>query len=366
MKGILRPCRRQLGPDLYDRWLGHLCGLCLALRDTAGQSARPLTGYDVLLVPVLTEAQAGPVATEEAGPCPLRGFRTAQVVPGDSPAMRGGTAVALLSGAAGLRDKVVDGDAPLWLRPAVSRAADRFARAGQSVAAGCGLDASDMLAAPSRGRSVEAEPGASLARLLEPTGKAVGAVFAHTSAAAGVPTNEAGLRRLGDAFGRLVHLADATQDRAADRRHHRFNPLAATRTSDGEAAELARSFHDDIRRCLGGLQMAEPGLVTALLSRTLGAAVERVWGPRAGVARPARRRATPVVGLAAALAGQAAMWGGRRGGPYGEPYGDPYYGGYGPRRGCRGPSCGELLACDCCANCACNECCGEDCCCCCV
>ncbi len=50
MKGIVRPCRHRLGPELQARWLGHLCGLCLSLRDTAGQAARVLTGYDALLV----------------------------------------------------------------------------------------------------------------------------------------------------------------------------------------------------------------------------------------------------------------------------------------------------------------------------
>lgn len=102
MKGILRPCRHKLGRELHTRWLGHLCGLCLALGDTAGQPARALTGYDVLLVSILTGAQAGRLATRGAGACPLRGFRRAEVVDALTPAMAAGTAVALLSGGAGL------------------------------------------------------------------------------------------------------------------------------------------------------------------------------------------------------------------------------------------------------------------------
>ena len=75
MRGILRPCATHLGPERGERWRAHLCGLCLTLRDTAGQPERALTGYDVLLLSVLVEAQAGRVSTTTAGPCALRGFR---------------------------------------------------------------------------------------------------------------------------------------------------------------------------------------------------------------------------------------------------------------------------------------------------
>ena len=63
IKGLVRPCRHRLGPELQERWRAHLCGLCLTLRDEAGQSARVLTGYDALLLSVLVEAQAGVLPT---------------------------------------------------------------------------------------------------------------------------------------------------------------------------------------------------------------------------------------------------------------------------------------------------------------
>jgi hypothetical protein len=78
VRGIVRPCRSHLGPDLHARWQAHLCGLCLTLRDEVGQAERVLTGYDVLLLSVLVEAQAGTVETTTAAPCPLRGLH-----PGD-------------------------------------------------------------------------------------------------------------------------------------------------------------------------------------------------------------------------------------------------------------------------------------------
>jgi hypothetical protein len=47
MFGIIRPCRHRLPADLQAAWLGHLCGLCLALRDEHGHGARLTTNYDL-------------------------------------------------------------------------------------------------------------------------------------------------------------------------------------------------------------------------------------------------------------------------------------------------------------------------------
>jgi hypothetical protein len=353
--------------------MAHLCGLCLGLRDTAGQSARVLTGYDVLLVSVLAEAQAGRLTTTAAGACPLRGFRTAQVVDSATPAARAAVAAALVVGEAGLTDKVDDGDVPVLLRPVASGTARRLARLGASAAGACGWDGTDVAAAPGRARAVEARGDARLDELLEPTGTAVAAMFAHTAVTSGVAGNAAALRRAGDAFGRLVHLIDAAEDRGSDRRHGRFNPLEATGTSDAEAEGLARRLHAEIGRSLGDMTLVDGALAEALFGPTLSAAISRVWPPSLAAAAPSapRGRLGLGVAVAAAMAAHAAMWAGGRGrDPYGYgPYGGrPYYrgGGYGRRSGCGGPSCGELLACDCCANCACDQCCGGDTFCCCI
>jgi hypothetical protein len=327
-----------------------------------------LTGYDVLLVPVLIEAQAGRLSTSRAGPCPLRGFRGADVVESATTAMQAGAAVALLAGGTGLQDKVDDGDAPVWLRPLASRSARRLTALGSSAAAGCGLDGSDLVAAPRRATAVERRAGAELDQLLAPAGTAVASVFAHTAEAAGVPGNSPALRHAGDAFGRLVHLVDAAQDRAADRRHGRFNALEATGTSDAHAGQMARSLHAELLRSFDELEVVDDALATALLGPTLAAAIVRVWPPRPAVrTTDTRGGARAALGLAAAVVAHPAIWRGparrRRwaDGPY-DPYGDRYY--YVRRRSCGGPSCGQLLACNCCANCLCNECCGGDTCCC--
>ena len=43
MFGVVRPCRHRLSRDERARWAGHLCGLCLTLRDQVGQDARLAT-----------------------------------------------------------------------------------------------------------------------------------------------------------------------------------------------------------------------------------------------------------------------------------------------------------------------------------
>ncbi len=84
MFGIIRPCRHRLSERLHASWTAHLCGLCLALRDGHGQLARTATNYDGLVVSVLVEAQSPRAADRRtAGPCPLRGMRTAPVATGE-------------------------------------------------------------------------------------------------------------------------------------------------------------------------------------------------------------------------------------------------------------------------------------------
>lgn len=105
--GIIRPCSHTLSERLRTSWVAHLCGLCLALRDDHGQLARTATNYDGLIISVLVEAQSfgpqslgpqsfGPQSTAQdgaagrrtAGPCPLRGMRTASVATGEGPGWR--------------------------------------------------------------------------------------------------------------------------------------------------------------------------------------------------------------------------------------------------------------------------------------
>ena len=373
----MRPCRSHLGPELFTQWQAHLCGLCLTLRDEVGQAERVLTGYDVLLLSVLVEAQAGAVETTTAAPCPLRGFTRATVVASTSDAGRLAAAGALVSAAAGLADKVEDGDVPRAARRPAQRVAGRLDRAGTALAAAVGLDPSVVLGAPAASAAAERAPGAGLRALLAPTGEAVASLFAHTAVVAGRPDNVPGLARAGRAFGALVHLLDAVEDHAGDAAAGRFNPLQATGTSPAEARHLADDLVEEVRTALAGVGLVDRGLVDVLLGRELGRAVHRVLpaAPPEPVHVPAQRSGLLALLLAVLLSPAVFIggsWGGGGWGPrrrrrgYGRPRGYDDHGyGYPPRSyGYRqvGPSCGQLLACNCCANLACNACCcGQSC-----
>jgi len=385
MRGIVRPCKEHLGPELHARWQAHLCGLCLTLRDVAGQPERALTGYDVLLLSVLVEAQAGSVETTVAAPCPLRGFTRATVVASSSDAGRLAAAGALLSAGAGLVDKLEDGDLPRPAQPPARRVVDRLTRSGTALAAAVGLDPRPVLDAPRAAAAAEQLPCPELGALLRPTGDAVAALFAHTAVVADRAGNAAALSACGQAFGRLVHLLDAVEDREADRRAGRFNPLEATGTDEDGVRALADALVRQVQQSLAAAELADRALVDVLLGRELVQAVHRVL-PRPActpAAIPQQRSATGALAVWALLMNVVFVggWGGSGCGPRGgrryrgyppgygpgPGYGTGYQRGYGrrvqPGYGYqRGPSCGEMLACNCCANLACNACCcGNEC-----
>jgi len=265
----------------------------------------------------------------------------------------------------------------------------RLAGSGTALAAAVGLDPGPVLGAPAAAAEAERGPARDLGSLLQPTGAAVAALFAHTALVAARPDNAAALSACGLAFGQLVHLLDAVEDRAADVAAGRFNPLAATGTDDAEARRVADRLVSRVRAALAAAELTDPALAEVLLGRELVAAVQRVLPTAPSCCSAPRvpvQRAGGVSAVAAGLAVWSVVlnavfvggtWGGggcgprRRGGYGGYPSGEydypprrfgrrfspPGYG-YGYRR--VGPGCGQLLACNCCANLCCNACCCDN------
>ncbi|MFI1164263.1 DUF5685 family protein [Streptomyces sp. NPDC020801] len=286
MFGIVRPCRHRLGESLKTQWMAHLCGLCLALRGDHGQFARVVTNYDGLLVSVLTEAQAERVGTaggwrRTAGPCPLRGMRTASVAQGEG--ARLAAAVSLVLASAKVRDHVADGDGVLARRPvalAARRVADSWGRAGARTGADVGFDTAVLVDAVDRQAGVEAlaGPGTPVLTVTEPTETATAAAFAHTAVLAGRPANAEPLAEAGRLFGRLAHLLDAVEDREADAASGAWNPLTATGTSLTEARRLADDAVHGIRLALREVEFEDGRLAHLLLAHELGRSVDRAFG----------------------------------------------------------------------------------------
>ena len=282
MFGIVRPCRHRLGESLGNQWMAHLCGLCLALRKDHGQFARIVTNYDGLLISVLTEAQAGGKfdGRRTAGPCPLRGMRTASVARGEG--ARLAAAVSLVLASAKVRDHVADGDGVLARRPvalAARRVADGWGRAGERTGLDVGFDTSVLVDAVERQFGVEAlaGPGTPILTVTEPTETATAAAFAHTAVLAGRPGNVDPLAEAGRLFGRLAHLLDAVEDREADAASGAWNPLTATGTSLEEARRLADDAVHGVRLALREVEFEDPKLAHVLLVHELRNSVERAF-----------------------------------------------------------------------------------------
>ncbi|MFJ2559715.1 MULTISPECIES: DUF5685 family protein [unclassified Streptomyces] len=283
MFGIVRPCTHRLGSGLKAEWTAHLCGLCLALRSDHGQFARIVTNYDGLIVSVLTEAQAGrtPELRRIAGPCPLRGMRTAPVARGEG--ARLAAAVSLVLASAKIRDHVADGDGLLRRRPlaaAARRVATGWDRAGARTGAELGFDTAVLVDAVDRQPGIEAlaGPGTPLLTVTEPTETATAAAFAYTAVLAGRPGNRAPLAEAGRLFGRLAHLLDAVEDQGTDAASGAWNPLTATGTSRAEARRLADDAVHGIRLALRDAEFTDDRLAHVLLAHELRASVDRAFG----------------------------------------------------------------------------------------
>ncbi|WP_189111687.1 DUF5685 family protein [Streptomyces camponoticapitis] len=332
MFGIVRPCSHRLSEGLKTEWMAHLCGLCLALRSDHGQFSRIVTNYDGLIVSVLTEAQAERSTgwRRTAGPCPLRGMRTAPVAKGEG--ARLAAAVSLVLASAKVRDHVADGDGVLKRRPvalAARRIAGGWDRAGARTGAELGFDTAVLVDAVDRQTGIEAlaGPGTPLLTVTEPTETATAAAFAHTAVLAGRPGNMAPLAEAGRLFGRLAHLLDAVEDQAADAASGAWNPLTATGTSLAEARRLADDALHGIRLALRDAEFVDDKLAHVLLAHELRTSVDRAFGTSS----------CSHVGEAS-VPGGGNPYGGPGGNPYGGQGGSPYgsnnpYGGGGPAGG---------------------------------
>lgn len=284
MLGIVRPCRHHLSPVLHRRWVAHLCGTCLALRDGHGQLARAATNVDALLVSVLTSAQTrvaarstAPATDRRAGPCPARGMRTATVAAGDGARLAANAALLLAAGH--VADHADDRQGAFRHAPVAAvgrRLADRWSDRARATAP-AGFDPAALLAVPARQHAVERGPAATLEEATAPTADAVSAAFAHTAVLAGRPDNAAPLAATGAAFGRLAHLLDALDDLEGDRRAGRWNPVDATGAGVEATRGLARAQVATLAATLPAVELAGPELDARLAHRLLVHETERAW-----------------------------------------------------------------------------------------
>ncbi|WP_062437886.1 DUF5685 family protein [Herbidospora daliensis] len=306
MFGIVRPCKHNLCGGLFAEWTAHLCGLCVALRDEHGHAARLVTNYDGLLVSVLTEAQSERTRRRRAAPCPLRGFKGADIAQAEG--VRLAAAVSLILASGKLRDHIEDGDGPFDRRLVAAggtRLAGRWSRAGTATAGALAFDPGPLLVAVQEQARLERLPAPSLLQLTAPTEEAVAAAFGHTAVLAGKPGNRETLEELGRYFGRLAHLLDAVEDLDEDREQGAYNPLAASGTDLATARRHCDEAVAGLGLAVADLDLERRGLVRALLVRETGRAVGRTFA-EAEASRKDRRLKRDPGGLTSLLCTSAA------------------------------------------------------------
>jgi hypothetical protein len=262
--------------------MGHFCGLCLELRDDAGQAARLTTNYDALVLSVLVEAQGEADAdSRTAGPCALRGMRRQRIPTGDGPRLA--ATASLLLASAKLSDHIVDGDG-LVARPGVAglaaRTADRYRAKATAIGGSIGLPVDRIAAAIERQQAIEDRVvrGTPLEAVTAPTAEATGELFAHAAVLGGQPGNADPFRAAGNAFGALAHLLDAAEDYEADAQRGAWNPLHTTGTSRDQAHRAARRLLTDMKTALEAASLVDVTMVRLLLDRYAGHAVAKTFG----------------------------------------------------------------------------------------
>jgi hypothetical protein len=295
MFGIIRPCRHRLTPALHTSWVAHLCGMCLALRDEHGQFARVVTNYDGVVISALVEAQSTPEGhRRNAGPCPLRGMRTASVSAGDGARLAG--VVSLVLASAKVMDHVTDGDGVFVRRPVAGvarKVAGRWTRQSGSVGDRIGFNTAILAEVVDRQHVVEEQLalGESVLVVTEPTETATAAAFAHTAMLSDRPgpikeRNAVALAEAGRLFGRVAHLIDAVEDLDEDRARGVWNPLLATGTDLATARRLCDDAVLGVALALREVEFVDRALVHALLVHELPHAVARAFGDPHGHQHP--------------------------------------------------------------------------------
>jgi hypothetical protein len=258
-------------PDTQrEEWMGHICGLCLALRQQAGHLARLTTNYDAALLLALWQAQTSEHPTYDSL-CPLRRRMRLPVTAPDSVGAQFAAALAVTMGGIKLADQVHDNDTAAatlpWLPSAI---AQRWQKQGQQVAAQVGFDATVITQAAKRQAEVEAIPGQDFLRYARPTELGVGAAFGHTAVLAHQPHNEPLLTTVGQLYGRIMFLIDSCQDYATDLAHGRFNALAAAGKPKSFARDLFQTSYNELVGLVEQAAWKRPSLIRLLLVDHLG------------------------------------------------------------------------------------------------
>lgn len=270
MFGLLKGSSCKLQPAEREAWLGHLCGLCLALGNNYGQVTRLFANYDAALLSALCEAQnPSPLATRTSY-CPLRRNFRMHVVAPDTQAAQYASSITLVMATTRIEDHLTDGETFLCRMPGlVSRITSWWMKKTRDAASEQGFDVGAIVDQARRQVYVEAQPGRDFYFYAQPTELAIGAAFRHTAYLAERPHNADILFEMGRMFGRVMYLLDSYLDLAADLLANRFNPLATCFFEVDRHQKVREIFQQAcirLRYWFDQLDLAQPMLAGKLLN----------------------------------------------------------------------------------------------------
>ncbi len=273
MFGLLKGCSCGMRLDERQAWMGHVCGVCLALRDHHGQIARFTTNYDAALLSVLCTAQTSVESTPIRHFCPLRRGGTLSVIASDQPGARYAAIIALLMAATKLADDVIDAEGWARVVPGLTRrVAQRWQRQAETAARSIGFPIETISHQVECQFATEDQARPEFTTLAAPTGRAVAAAFAHTAVLTDHLEHIAPLTQIGHMYGRIMYVLDSYRDYRTDRARQGFNALARC-FAPSEVQQQARHIFDmaynELARSFAALTLPQSALAQTLLLHQL-------------------------------------------------------------------------------------------------
>jgi flagellar biosynthesis regulator FlbT len=273
MFGITKGCGCQMSRSEKQEWVGHVCGLCLTLREHHGQLSRFTTNFDAALLSVLCEAQSPKPFEKMSHVCPLRRFQRADVVVASNAGSQYAAAISVLMASTKIEDHIADGDNWLRFLPGFFlKFTGKWKDAARRAAGSLGFRTEVIEAQTQRQLTLERGSSRDFGFYSQATEQAVGTAFQHTAAIAECPQNANPLYQMGLMFGRIMYLLDSYRDYAVDVAAKKFNALARCFTRaeiQSKTGQIFRHAHSELTRYFNQLSLSHPDLARKLLIEQL-------------------------------------------------------------------------------------------------
>ena len=274
MYGLLTHVGCGLSQPLRDKWMAHLCGVCLSLKKQAGQLARLTANGEAALLSALVSAQSVQPTTREESLCLLRQPRRQQVIGRDAGGARFGAGMALLMASSKLRDHLQDGEIhPVALRQPAASISRRWGEIARQILTPLDFDTQFIEVQIQNQSELEGRAGYDFNHFARPTEMSTGITFAHTATLAAQPQNAQVLFDIGRIYGRILYLVDNFKDYIDDTTSGRFNALSAAypeQDRQSRAVDILHQAQIEMNGLVGQLSLPRPHLVHAVLVHRLG------------------------------------------------------------------------------------------------